>query len=72
MAGPCYDRATRTDCPRRAAWCQLTCPEWAAYIAQRDKAYEARRKKSDAESGMCDHYARVIQLVARKKKQRRG
>lgn len=33
------------DCPRRAAGCAVTCPEWAAYQEERDAGYAERARK---------------------------
>jgi hypothetical protein len=44
MKNPCYDATTKTDCPRRKAACAVTCPEWAAYLKERDKVYTARKE----------------------------
>ena len=52
MKSPCRDRATGADCPKRRAGCAATCPEWAEYVEERDKAYKARARQSDI-----DHYA---------------
>lgn len=43
MYPPCYDRATKTDCPKRTETCKLNCPKWAKYLEERDKEYERRR-----------------------------
>lgn len=29
-------------CPRRGAGCHASCPEWAAYVVERDKDYDNR------------------------------
>lgn len=45
---PCYDEATRTDCPRRCGGCQVGCPDWALYLEKRSELY----KKRDIESAV--------------------
>lgn len=30
---PCYDKATRTDCPKRHVGCKTDCPEWEKWLA---------------------------------------
>lgn len=40
MKNPCYDKATRTDCPDRHSGCGASCPKWAVYEKVRNKAYE--------------------------------
>lgn len=44
MDSPCYDKKTKTDCPRRCKGCAVNCPEWAAYVRERNKVYEQRAK----------------------------
>ena len=43
MTPPCYNTATRTDCPRRHAGCQTSCREWKRYLVERDKIYVERQ-----------------------------
>ena len=42
MNNPCYDKKTKTDCPRRHSSCALDCPEWAKYCEERGKEYKRR------------------------------
>ena len=34
------------DCPGRKVGCAITCEKWAAYLKEREKLYEARRKQT--------------------------
>lgn len=47
MKNPCFNEETRTDCPKRCAGCAVNCPEWAAYVKERDAEYERRKIESD-------------------------
>lgn len=42
MNPPCFNAETHTDCPRRHSGCAIDCPDWAAYVAERDKKYDQR------------------------------
>ena len=46
MKNPCFNKETRTDCPKRCAGCAVNCPEWAAYVKERDAEYERRKIES--------------------------
>lgn len=35
------------DCPRRAAGCGITCPDWQAYVNERNAGYEAKQHNHD-------------------------
>lgn len=39
---PCYDVATKTDCPNRSVGCQTICPKWAEYLEKRNAKYKAQ------------------------------
>lgn len=52
---PCFDRKTHTDCPKRAVGCDVDCPEWATYVAKREKIYHERKAQNDANSAISDH-----------------
>lgn len=43
---PCYNKETKTDCPRRTAGCAVNCPEWAEYLKERDEEYRRRAAES--------------------------
>lgn len=48
MNNPCYDRETKTDCPKRCAGCAGTCKKWADYVKARDEEYERRKNVNAA------------------------
>lgn len=39
MKQPCH-----RDCPKRKPGCGATCPDWAAYIKERDEEYQRRHR----------------------------
>lgn len=41
MKNPCYNKQTKTDCPRRCAGCAINCPDWAEYVKKRAERYKA-------------------------------
>lgn len=47
MKNPCFNEETRTDCPKRCAGCAVSCPDWAAYVKERDAEYERRKEQAD-------------------------
>jgi hypothetical protein len=47
---PCYDRKTKTDCPRRCGGCQVDCPDWKDYCEERQKVYDKRLSDFHANS----------------------
>lgn len=50
MKNPCFDKETRTDCPRRHSGCAVDCLDWAAYEKARNEEYERRRVKFEVDS----------------------
>lgn len=54
MKNPCYDPATKTGCPARRPGCAVDCPDWAEYVDERDKVYNARRASSEFDSEAID------------------
>lgn len=52
IESPCYNRETKTDCPRRCAGCAVDCPDWAAHVSERDKVYKDRKIQRDVGSVM--------------------
>lgn len=46
---PCYDKETKTDCPRRHAGCAVDCPEWAKYSEERAAEYKKRAENHEIE-----------------------
>jgi len=60
---PCYNRKTRTDCPRRAVGCRATCPEWQEYEVAHAAENAARAKAKAQEAGLYEHYHAVRKRV---------
>ena len=54
MKNPCFDPATKIDCPDRAPGCSVKCPKWAKYKKEKNKEYEERRKQSEYNSMLID------------------
>ena len=54
MKNPCYDRNTKSDCPDRKAGCAAKCPEWAAYVEERERMYKKRKDNRDLIYGLRD------------------
>ena len=46
MKNPCYKESSRSDCPKRTPGCAVNCPDWAAYIQERDVVYQRRRQEN--------------------------
>lgn len=42
MKNPCYDSATKTDCPERCAGCGATCDKWKKYEESKKEIYKDR------------------------------
>lgn len=77
MKNPCFNRETRTDCPRRHAGCAVDCPDWAAYVKERDAEYERRKIQFEVDSisydGMRKAQARYIKReINRQRSKRKG
>lgn len=71
MKSPCYDPATKIDCPDRAPNCATTCPKWAKYKKAKHKEYEERKKKSVYDSMLIDdRKQRRIDRYKRRKNER--
>lgn len=54
MDNPCYNRATKTDCPNRHCGCASDCSKWAEYVLERNKEYQRRRRIADARDAVID------------------
>ena len=50
MKNPCYNKQTKTDCPRRCAGCAINCPDWAEYVKERDARYKAEAAEREQQS----------------------
>lgn len=49
-------------CPRRVAGCHASCPEWAAYLVERDKDYRNRADIMRINDAIHDGYDRLAKL----------
>ena len=71
---PCFDEATRTDCPKRHVGCRADCPEWQAWERVHAEETEAIRNKRDeydrVESFLSNQNKRV-QMATRRERMRR-
>lgn len=56
MKSPCYNKATKTDCPKRHCGCSTDCPDWAKYEKERDEMYERQAVESKAKEIAVDIY----------------
>lgn len=66
MKNPCFNEETRTDCPRRCSGCAVSCPDWAAYVKERDAEYERRKIESDVGSIMLSSRNHTMELRMRR------
>lgn len=63
IQSPCYDKKLKKDCPRRCAGCADNCPEWAAYVAERDELYKKRKVET---AGVAPLYGGAIRNETKK------
>ena len=72
LESPCYDVKTKTDCPDRCGGCQLNCPKWKKYEAERAEVYKQRRIEYEAnsiiEETKCDIHAKHVKKQIRLKR----
>lgn len=69
MQNPCYNKATKTDCPKRSVGCGENCPEWKKYVESRDKAYIERALVANANRTLTDgHLQRIKKSLKNKRK----
>lgn len=66
MKNPCYDTATKTDCPRRCAGCAVECPDWQKFIAEKEQFYKKRMADHDVASAIDG--VKFKPILARQKK----
>lgn len=66
LESPCYDRKTKTDCPRRSAGCAVNCPDWEKYAKQRNEMYERNMTTRDAQQMITDNRYDRMNRVYRK------
>ena len=66
LESPCYDNKTKTDCPRRCAGCASNCPDWAAYVEERDRRYKKHLVEAYGNpAGVVQPYARRAESARR-------
>lgn len=65
MDNPCYDKETKTDCPKRYPGCGADCPKWAKYVVKRDAEYERRHRET------AEQRNRISNLKGRKHQEKR-
>ena len=50
MNNPCYDKETKTSCPKRCAGCLINCQDWTDYVMGRNQhysdLYESKRQRT--------------------------
>lgn len=63
IESPCFDRKTKTDCPRRCAGCSVDCPEWNKYLKERDELYKKRKIESAANEPTYDSHNRCQKKI---------
>lgn len=51
------------NCPRRAAGCAVSCPDWAEYLKRREADYQNRMERQRVKEAMQDGYNRLAQLA---------
>lgn len=68
MQPPCFDIKTQTDCPNRAAGCNVTCTAWAEYEKYKVAKYEAQA----IERAQQEVSYRYKESVEKKYRQRQG
>lgn len=69
MKNPCFNRETRTDCPKRKAGCAVDCPDWAKYVKERDEEYERRKILSEVNCTIFSSRSRLYKKLAMRKLQ---
>ena len=67
LESPCYDRKTKTDCPRRCAGCSTSCPDWDGYLKKRDELYRKRKLDSDVDSAIRAMTNKRVEAITRHK-----
>lgn len=65
---PCYNPATKQDCPRRKAGCFADCPEWAEYLVKRAEEYQRREHLSKVGDLYYDRGVKLWKMAYRKSK----
>lgn len=68
MNSPCYDVERKIDCPRRCAGCSVECPEWAAYVNERNDTYEKKVVENAARGSYYDGIDKRVRKAAMRRK----
>lgn len=71
---PCFDEATRTDCPKRHVGCRADCPEWQAWEkvhAEETEAIRNKREAYDRVENFLSSQNRRVQMATRRERMRR-
>lgn len=71
---PCFDEATRTDCPKRHVGCRTDCPEWQAWEkvhAEETEAIRNKRDEYDRVENFLSNQNRRVQMATRRERMRR-
>lgn len=71
---PCFDEATRTDCPRRYVGCRADCPEWQAWEkvhAEETEEIRIKREAYDMVENFLSNQNRRVQMATRRERMRR-
>ena len=63
MKNPCFNEETRTDCPKRHAGCAVDCPDWAAYVKERDEEYARRKNLSAVNCAMYNSRSKLYKKI---------
>ena len=71
---PCFDEATRTDCPKRHVGCRADCPEWQAWEkvhAEETDEIRNKREAYDRVENFLSNQNRRVQMATRRERMRR-
>lgn len=71
---PCFDEATRTDCPRRYVGCRADCPEWQEWErvhAEETEEIRIKREAYDRVENFLSNQNRRVQMATRRERMRR-
>lgn len=66
MKNPCFNEETRTDCPKRKGGCAVDCPEWAAYVKERDAEYKRRQEQAEIDRIIANRRDKAFELRMRR------
>ena len=73
---PCYDEATKTDCPRRYVGCKAGCEAWHKWLAvhaeEQEEIRRGEEEYNDIEGCMVEQTKRVNQDRQRRYTERYG